>query len=48
MKNDRPKIALVIGAGGVKCAAALGVYQVLRQNKLAVNLLVGCSGSELE
>ena len=47
MKNDRPKIALVIGAGGVKCAAALGVYQVLRQNKLAVDLLVGCSGGSI-
>lgn len=47
MKNDRPKIALVIGAGGVKCAAALGVYHVLQQNKLAVDLIVGCSGGSI-
>lgn len=38
------KIALVIGAGGVQCAAALGVLPVLQQTDLAPDLIVGCSG----
>ncbi|HUM70970.1 MAG TPA: patatin-like phospholipase family protein, partial [Chloroflexota bacterium] len=41
------KIALVIGAGSVKCAAALGVLRVLRQAGIAPDLVVGCSGGAL-
>jgi len=29
MMNKKKKIALVIGAGSVKCAAALGLWKVL-------------------
>lgn len=43
----RKRIALVIGAGSVKCAAALGVLRVLRQAEIDLDLVVGCSGGAL-
>ena len=44
-QNNR--LALVIGSGAVKCAAALGVWKVLNQVGIQVDLLVGCSGGSL-
>ena len=44
---ERKKIALVIGAGSVKCAAALGVLRVLHQAGIKPDLVVGCSGGAL-
>lgn len=41
------RVALVIGSGSVKCAAALGVKQVLDREGIGVDLLVGCSGGSL-
>ena len=41
------KVALVIGAGSVKCAAALGVLRVLRDADIDLDLVVGCSGGAL-
>ncbi|MCA9955987.1 MAG: patatin-like phospholipase family protein [Ardenticatenaceae bacterium] len=41
------KVALVIGAGSVKCAASLGVLRVLRQAGIMPDLVVGCSGGAL-
>ena len=41
------KIALVIGAGSVKCAAALGVLRVLREANIEPDMVVGCSGGAL-
>lgn len=43
----RKRIALVIGAGSVKCAAALGVLRILRQAGIDLDLVVGCSGGAL-
>ena len=43
----RRKVALVIGAGSVKCAAALGLWKVLRREGIAPDMLVGCSGGSL-
>lgn len=43
----RRKIALVIGAGSVKCAAALGLWRVLKREGIELDLLVGCSGGGL-
>jgi NTE family protein len=47
--NDKstPRLALVIGSGAVKCAAALGVWKVLAREGIAIDLLVGCSGGSL-
>jgi NTE family protein len=44
MEKKTPKLALVIGSGGLKCAAAIGVMEVLEQQNIAVDLVVGCSG----
>lgn len=41
------RLALVIGSGAVKCAAALGVWKVLSRAGIQVDLLVGCSGGSL-
>ena len=39
--------ALVIGAGAIKCAAALGVHKVLQESGIEPRLVVGCSGGSL-
>jgi len=41
------KVALVIGAGSVKCAAALGVQHVLRREGIGIDLVVGCSAGSI-
>lgn len=43
----RKRVALVVGAGSVKCAAALGLWKVLRSENIGLDLLVGCSGGSL-
>jgi len=43
-KDGRPSLALVIGSGGIKCAAAIGVLQVLETENIAIDMVVGCSG----
>lgn len=40
----RRKVALVIGAGSLKCAAAFGVVKVLQNHGVPIDLVVGCSG----
>jgi NTE family protein len=45
-KNGK-RIALVIGAGSVKCAAALGLQRVLRREGIAIDMVVGCSGGSM-
>jgi NTE family protein len=42
-----PRVAMVIGAGSVKCAAALGVQRVLDRNGIDVDLYVGCSAGSI-
>lgn len=46
-RGNSKRIALVIGAGSVKCAAALGLWKVLKREGIALDLLVGCSGGSL-
>jgi NTE family protein len=41
------RLALVVGAGGIKCAAAIGAYQVLQRHGIDIDLVVGCSGGSL-
>jgi NTE family protein len=44
----RPRrVALVVGAGGVKCAAAIGMYRALTNAGIGVSLVVGCSAGAL-
>lgn len=41
------RLGLVIGSGGVKCAAALGLLSVFRREGIEIDLTVGCSGGSL-
>lgn len=41
------RVALVIGSGAVKCAAAIGLRRALDREGVPVDLLVGCSGGSL-
>ena len=41
------RVALVIGSGSVKCAAALGLQRVLRREGIGVDMVVGCSGGSI-
>jgi len=43
----KPRIALVIGSGSVKCAAALGLMKVFEREKINVDMVVGCSGGSI-
>ncbi|HEX8738583.1 MAG TPA: patatin-like phospholipase family protein [Casimicrobiaceae bacterium] len=43
----RRKVALVIGAGSVKCAAAIGLARVLAREHIDVDLIVGCSAGSM-
>ncbi len=47
MSSNKKKIALVIGAGSVKCAAALGMWKVLEAEHIQFDMIVGCSGGSL-
>jgi NTE family protein len=46
-RNTKPRIALVIGSGSVKCAAALGLMKVLAREDIEVDMIVGCSGGSI-
>jgi len=46
-KLDKPRIALVIGSGSVKCAAALGLMKVLARENIELDMVVGCSGGSI-
>lgn len=45
--GTRKRVALVIGAGSVKCAAALGMWKVLAREGIEVDMVVGCSGGSI-
>lgn len=42
-----PDVALVIGAGSVKCAAAIGLHRCLTAHGISVDMVVGCSGGAI-
>jgi NTE family protein len=43
----RPRLALVLGSGGVRSAAALGLTEVLAREGVSPDLIVGCSSGAL-
>jgi NTE family protein len=45
--GERPRIALVLGSGGVRSAAALGVVEALGAEGLYPDIVVGCSSGAL-
>jgi len=47
VSHTRKRVALVIGAGSVKCAAALGLWKALSRHGIELDMVVGCSGGSL-
>lgn len=43
----RGKVALVIGSGALKCAAAFGVVKVLQREAIPIDMVIGCSGGAI-
>jgi NTE family protein len=43
----KPKVALVIGSGGLKCMAAFGAIKVLQREDIEIDMIVACSGGAL-
>lgn len=41
------RVSLVIGSGGIKCAAAIGLWRVLESENIVVENVVGCSGGSM-
>jgi NTE family protein len=41
------RVAVVIGSGSVKCAAAIGLQNVLAREGIEIDMVVGCSGGSL-
>jgi NTE family protein len=46
-QSSRNRIALVIGSGGIKCTAAIGMWHVLQEEGIHVDSIVGCSGGSI-
>lgn len=45
--RELPKIAIVLGTGGIKAMASLALFEFLAEQKIPVDLMVGCSGGAL-
>ena len=45
--KPKKNIALVIGSGGIKCTAAIGMWRVLQEEGIQVDSIVGCSGGSI-
>jgi len=47
MSNPPKKVALVIGSGAIKGVASLGMFQVLKEENIKIDLVVGCSAGAI-
>jgi NTE family protein len=45
--RELPKIAIVLGTGGIKAMASLALFDFFAEQKIPVDLMVGCSGGAL-
>jgi len=45
--TNKPRIALVIGSGALKCTAALGVFDKLEKENIGIDMVVGSSGGAI-
>ncbi len=43
----RVRVGLVIGSGGIKCTAAVGLLKVLKREQIPIDIAVGCSGGAI-
>ena len=46
-RTTTPRLALVLGSGGVRSLAALGLIEVLWREGVAPDLIVGCSAGAM-
>jgi NTE family protein len=46
-RSSSRRVAVVIGSGSVKCAASLGLINVLQRNGIDIDMLVGCSAGAI-
>jgi NTE family protein len=46
-EKERPKIALVLGTGGIKANAGLALFEFLKEQNIPIDLMVGCSGGAM-
>ena len=44
---NQKRVAIVIGSGSVKCAAALGLQRVLEREGIGIDMVVGCSAGSI-
>ncbi len=47
MSNSVPKVAVVLGGGGIKPYSAIPLIRLLEKQNIPVKLLVGCSGGSI-
>ncbi len=47
MNGSAPKLAIVLGGGGIKPYAALPLITFLQEQQIPVDMLVGCSGGSI-
>ncbi len=47
MSNQQTRVALVIGSGSVKCAAAIGLQKALLRDGIEIGMVVGTSGGSM-
>jgi NTE family protein len=45
--RQKRRVAIVVGSGGIKCAACLGLWQVLLREGIEVSMAVGSSGGSI-
>ncbi len=45
--GQKRRVAIVVGSGGIKCAAALGLWQVLQREGIEISMTVGSSGGSI-
>jgi len=47
VERRRPRIALVLGSGGIKCIAGIGLLKVLHQENIVPDVIIGSSGGSI-
>jgi len=44
MRPNNPRVGVVIGSGGIKTLASVELFRFLDEQKIPIDLLIGCSG----
>lgn len=43
----RPRVGVVVGSGGIKAMSSIPLFEFIEQEKITVDLLIGCSGGSI-